>query len=163
MEYTTKSQYIPGVPAPTRPPIKGTSLLFDVFVLAQATQELLGRGMAGGPLTPAGYALYSHLGEAGPCTPTQLARDLRVPATTVTVWLRTMRRRGHVDRTPSASDGRSYEVALSDEGLAAHAAARQLFDDVNRRFLQRLPRPEGELRAALAAIIAATADPATRP
>lgn len=147
------------MPAPTRPPIKGTSLLFDVFVLAQAAQDLLGRGMVDSPLTPSEYALYSHIGEAGPCTPTQLARDLHVPATTVTVWLRTMQRRGHADRAPSASDGRSYEISLNDAGLAAHARAREAFDAVNLRFLERLPRPEGELRAALAAIISATVDP----
>ncbi len=143
------------MPAPTRPPIKGTSLLFDVFVLAQAVQDLLGRGMADSPLTPSEYALYSHVGEAGPCTPTQIARDLRVPATTVTIWVRAMRARGHVTRTPSHEDGRSYAIALNDAGLDAHAAAREAFDVVNREFLARLPRPEAELRAALAAVISA--------
>ncbi len=146
------------MPAPTRPPIKGTSLLFDVFVLAQATQDLLGRGMAQSPLTPSEYALYSHVGETGPCTPSQIAHELRVPATTVTVWVRTLLERGHAVRTPSEADRRSYEIALTDTGVDAHAAAREAFDVVNTRFLERLPRPEGELRAALAAIIAATAD-----
>jgi len=144
------------MPAPTRPPIKGTSLLFDVFVLAQAVQDLLGRGMAESPLTPSEYALYSHVGEAGPCTPTQIARDLRVPATTVTIWVRAMQARGHVTRQPSRVDGRSYEIALNDAGLDAHAAAREAFDVVNTGFLDRLHRPEAELRAALAAVIAAT-------
>ena len=145
------------MPAPTRPPIKGTSLLFDVFVLAQATQDLLGRGMAESPLTPSEYALYSHVGEVGPCPPSQISRDLRVPATTVTVWVREMERRGHVVRRPSPADGRSYEVGLNDAGIAAHAAARAAFDVVNTGFVDRLPRPEGELRSALAGIIAATA------
>ena len=143
------------MPAPTRPPIKGTSLLFDVFVLAQAVQDLLGRGMADSPLTPSEYALYSHVGETGPCTPTQIARDLRVPATTVTIWVRAMRARGHVTRTPSHEDGRSYAIALNDAGLDAHAAAREAFDVVNGQFLGRLPRPEAELRAALAAVTSA--------
>lgn len=146
------------MPAPTRPPIKGTSLLFDVFVLAQATQDLLGRGMADSPLTPSEYALYSHVGEAGPVTPTGIAQDLRVPPTTVTVWVRTLLRRGHAVRTPSAADGRSYEIALTEAGIEAHAAAREAFESVNRAFLGRLSRPEGELRDALAAIIAATKD-----
>jgi DNA-binding MarR family transcriptional regulator len=146
-------------PAPHRPPIKGTSLLFDVFVLAQAVQEMLTEGMTGSPLTPSEYALYSHVGEVGPCAPSQISRDLRVPATTVTVWVREMQRRGHVVRRPSPADGRSYEVALNDAGIAAHATARAAFDVVNTGFVDRLPRTEGELRSALAGIIAAT-DPA---
>ncbi|HEX6150070.1 MarR family winged helix-turn-helix transcriptional regulator [Nocardioides sp.] len=146
-------------PAPHRPPIKGTSLLFDVFVLAQAVQEMLLDGMADSPLTPSEYALYSHVGEVGPCPPSRIARDLRVPATTVTVWVRAMLRRGHVERRPSREDGRSYEVALTDAGIAAHAEARQAFDVVNRQFLDRLPAPEGELRHLLAGIIAATVRP----
>ena len=144
-------------PAPHRPPIKGTSLLFDVFVLAQAVQEMLVEGMTDSPLTPSEYALYSHVGEVGPCTPSQISRDLRVPATTVTVWVREMQRRGHVVRRPSPADGRSYEVGLTDAGIAAHAAARAAFYVVNTGFVDRLPRPEGELRSALAGIIAATA------
>ncbi len=144
-------------PAPHRPPIKGTTLLFDVFVLAQAVQEMLAEGMTGSPLTPSEYALYSHVGEVGPCPPSQISRDLRVPATTVTVWVRAMLRRGHVERHPSREDGRSYDVALTGAGVAAHAAARDAFDVVNRRFLERLPVPEGELRSVLAGIIEATA------
>ena len=57
---------------------------------------------------------------------------------------------------PSREDGRSYDVALTEAGIAAHAAAREAFDVVNRRFLERLPAPEGDLRATLAGIIAAT-------
>jgi DNA-binding MarR family transcriptional regulator len=144
-------------PAPHRPPIKGTSLLFDVFVLAQAVQEMLSEGMTDSPLTPSEYALYSHVGEVGPCAPSQISRDLRVPATTVTVWVREMQRRGHVERRPSPADGRSYEVGLNDAGVAAHAAARDAFDVVNSGFVDRLPVPEGELRSVLAGIIAATA------
>jgi hypothetical protein len=68
-----------------------------------------------------------------------------------------MQRRGHVVRRPSPADGRSYEVGLSDAGIAAHAAARVAFDVVNTGFVHRLPGPEGELRSALAGIIAATA------
>lgn len=144
-------------PAPHRPPIKGTSLLFDVFVLAQAVQEMLAEGMTDSPLTPSEYALYSHVGEVGPCAPSQISRDLRVPATTVTVWVREMQRRGHAERRPSPADGRSYEVGLTRAGITAHAAARDSFDMVNADFLDRLPSPEGELRSTLAGIIAATA------
>ena len=70
--------------------------------------------------------------------------------------VRAMLGKGHAERRPSREDGRSYDVALTEAGIAAHAAAREAFDVVNRRFLERLPAPEGELRATLAGIIAAT-------
>ncbi len=50
------------VAAPRR--VKGTSLLFDVFVVAQGVGEMLGEALADGPLTPEEYAVYSHLLEA---------------------------------------------------------------------------------------------------
>ena len=89
---------------------------------------MLADGMADSPLTPSEYALYSHVGEVGPCPPSQIARDLRVPATTVTVWVRAMLGKGHAERRPSREDGRSYDVALTEAGIAAHAAAREAFD-----------------------------------
>ena len=144
--------------APRR--VKGTSLLFDVFVLAQAVGEMLGDALADGPLTPEEYAVYSHLLETGPSTPTQVARELRVPATTVSDWVRTMTARRHVRRRRSRTDGRSYELVVTAAGVRAHRETHRLFEDVNARFLARLARPEGELRQVLAEVLAATGTPA---
>ena len=124
---------------------------------------MLGDALADAPLTPEEYAVYSHLLETGPCTPTQVSRELRVPATTVSDWVRTMAGRGHVRRARSRSDGRSYQLVVTAAGLRAHQETNRLFEDVNARFLQRLGRPEGELRQVLAEVLAATGTPSTGP
>ena len=142
----------------TRPRVKGTSLLFDVFVVAHAIGEMLAEGMAKSPLTPEEYALYSHLLEAGSCMPSELAQDLHVPATTVSDWVRVMTARQHARRLPSPADRRSYCIALTAAGRRAHAGANRRFEEVNERFLAGLGRPEGELRGLLAEILAATRD-----
>lgn len=144
------------MPAPNRPPVKGTSLLFDVFVLAQAVQEMLTAAMSGGPLTPAEYAVYSHLVEVQPCPPTQLARDLRVPATTVSDWVRTMIGRGHARQRRRPADRRSYEISLTAAGTRAHRRANAAFERANAVFRAELHHPEPELRGYLADIIQAT-------
>lgn len=145
------------MPAPSRPPVKGTSLLFDVFVLAQAVHEMLSTAMADSPLTPEEYAVYSHLIEVQPCSPTALARDLRVPAATVTDWVRAMTNRGHARRVPQQADRRSYHLRLTAAGSRAHRRANASFELVNAAFVAALLRPEAELRGHLADIIAATA------
>ncbi len=149
------------VAAPRR--VKGTSLLFDVFVLAQGVGEMLGEALAEGPLTAEEYAVYSHLLETGACTPTQVSRELRAPATTVSDWVRTMSGRGHVRRRRSRTDGRSYELVLTAAGVRAHRETNRLFEDVNARFLERLGRPEGEVRQVLAEVLAATGPPTAVP
>lgn len=149
------------MPAQHRPPVKGTSLLFDVFVLVQAVGDLLGTALRGTPLTAEEYAVYSHLLEVEPCSPTQLARDLRVPPTTVSDWVRTMTARGHAARTRSAADRRSYELALTAAGRRAHRATNRVFEAVNAAFVAELMQPEGELRGHLAEIIRAAG--AVRP
>lgn len=144
------------MPAPNRLPVKGTSLLFDVFVLAKAVQEMLAGAMADCPLTAEEYAVYSHLLEVQPCPPTALARELHVPATTVTDWVRTMTSRGHARRTPQPGDRRSYHLTLTAAGREAHQRANVAFERVNQAFVTELLRPEAELRGYLAEIVAAT-------
>ena len=136
--------------------MKGTSLLFDVYVLAQVVNEMLSSAMSDSPLTPEEYAVYSHLLEVAPCPPTALARDLRVPATTVTDWVRTMTDRGHARRVARQSDRRSYDLSLTAAGVRAHRSANASFEQVNTAFLAGLLHPEAELRGYLAEIIAAT-------
>ena len=149
--------------ASTRQPAPdGLSALFDVFVLAQAVQELLVDALAGAPLTPEEYAVYSQLQSAPGTTPTELSRSLAAPLTTVSDWIRTMSRRGHVNREVRPSDRRSYGIALSPAGLRAHRDTNRRFELANTAFVEALARPELELRAvlrqALAAATAARAD-----
>ncbi len=53
------------------------SVLYDVYVLGQAVNELLVDGLADAPLTPSEYAVYSAVFERGPATPSELAPRAR--------------------------------------------------------------------------------------
>jgi DNA-binding MarR family transcriptional regulator len=134
----------------SRHPAVGLSALFDVFVLGQAVQELLDEGLAGAPLTAAEYAIYSQVFATPGGTPTELAAALSAPLTTVSDWVRTMRARGHLTQVARPQDRRSYGIALSVAGRAAHLETSARFATVYETFLARLPRPEHELRATLA-------------
>ena len=98
------------VAASRRPAADGLSALFDVFVLAQAVQELLADAFAGAPLTPEEYAVYSQLFMNPRCTLSELAPALAAPLTTVSDWVRTLDQRGHITREVRPDDRRSVRA-----------------------------------------------------
>jgi DNA-binding MarR family transcriptional regulator len=97
------------------------SLLFDLFVANQKVRSLLATAMADAALRPDEYAVYSVLFENGPTGPTELARLLGMPPTTISGYARTMQARRHAVRRAQATDGRAYHLELTPTGLAAHA------------------------------------------
>ena len=133
----------------------GSSLLYDVFLLSRAVDELLAADLAGAPLTAYEYAVYSHIYESRATTPTTMARALGVPATTVSDWLRAMTSRGHVTRSPSEIDRRSFELRLTTDGRRAHRATNRRFERAYARFLTNLPVPPEEVHDTLVAAITA--------
>lgn len=139
----------------SRKPAVGMSALFDVFVLGQAVQEMLDEGLAGAPLTAAEYAVYSQVLATPGCTPTELAAALSAPVSTVSDWVQAMTTRAHITRSPRPKDRRSFAIALTPAGRAAHLGTSIRFDAAYQRFLARLPRPEAELRAVLAEAVEA--------
>lgn len=131
------------------------SLLFDLLTVNQRVRRALAITMADSPLDPVEYAIYSLVIEEGPDTPTAFAQRVGMPTTTFLDYLRDMEGRGHVVKTPNPSDGRSYLVALSTEGIAAQAAANPYFDSTMKRILASLPIDESAARRALTALAAA--------
>lgn len=119
---------------PHQPDPLDTSLLFDVFALNQAVARLLGEAMRDGPLTPGEYAIYSAIFELEAATPTELAARCGMRLTTFIDQLRVIEGRGHARRLPHPTDGRSYRVVLTADGLAAHRAANSLFEGAAARF-----------------------------
>jgi DNA-binding MarR family transcriptional regulator len=105
-----------------------TSLLFEVFALNQAVGRLLADAMREGPLTPAEYAVYSAIFELEAASPTELARRLGMRLTTFVDRLREIEYRGHARRVAHPTDGRSYRVVLTAEGMAAHRSANRQFE-----------------------------------
>ncbi len=75
-----------------------------------------------------------------------------MPPTTMSHYVRAMLDRGHAIRQVVVSDRRSYRLALTDAGLAAHAASSRRFEEADRRFMTALALDEAAVRAALDAI-----------
>ena len=143
-----------------RQPDSRLSVLFELFAAEQQVRTLVLRAMADAALSPDDYAVYSVLFDEGPQTPTDLARRVGMPPTTMSHYVRALLDRGHAARQSVAADRRSYQLALTDEGLRVHAAASRAFAEADRRFMEAL-RLDGDVaRAALRAIgdAAATAE-----
>jgi DNA-binding MarR family transcriptional regulator len=128
------------------------SFLFDLFAVEHRVRALLGQTMAGAGLRPDEYAIYSAVLVAGPLTISELAQLVGMPLTTVSDYVRTMTRRGHAHRSQHPADSRSYLVALTDDGTAAHAAAKVAFAATLGRIRQALTIPEQDLTIALRAL-----------
>jgi DNA-binding MarR family transcriptional regulator len=144
-----------------RPDPLDTSLLFEVFALNQSVGRFLIEAMRDGPLRPAEYAVYSAIFELESATPTVLATRLGMRLTTFMDQLRVVESRGHARRLPHPTDGRSYRVVLTAEGLTAHRAANRLFERAYDAFAEALGgevRPRQVIRAMRAAVERATID-----
>jgi DNA-binding MarR family transcriptional regulator len=128
------------------------SLLFDLFAVSNRVRVLLRQAMADAGLRPDEYAIYSAVFKAGPLTISDLAAVAGMPLTTVSDYVQTMTGRGHARRWGNPSDSRSFLVALTDEGLSAHAAARVSFAKVTSRLRRVLPLPEQQVIDALHAL-----------
>lgn len=115
-------------------------------------RTLITSAMADCSLRPDEYAVYSVLFDEGPHAPTDLARRVGMPPTTMSHYVRAMLERGHVEREVVSSDRRSYRLRLSDSGLAAHAEASRAFAEADRRFMSALEVDEVEALDVLASI-----------
>ncbi|MEO8570844.1 MAG: MarR family transcriptional regulator [Chloroflexota bacterium] len=139
------------------PPGSRLSLLFEFFATGQRVRTLVGEAMAGAALRSDDYAVYSVLFDDGPQTPSDLARRVGMPPTTMSHYVRALLARGHAAREVVATDRRSYRLALTPEGLRAHAAASRAFREADQRFMTALEIDEDAARAMLAAIGTAAA------
>src|SRR6478752_2590515 len=128
------------------------SLLFELFATEQRVRTLVMRAMADAELRPDEYAVYSVLFDEGPQTPTDLARRVGMPPTTMSHYVRALLERGHASRETIPSDRRSYRLALTPSGLRAHASAGRAFAEADRRFEGALLIDEETGRDVLRAI-----------
>ena len=85
-------------------------------------------------------------------TPSELARWVSAPATTVSSYVKRLEQRGHLQRSRNPADGRSYVVALTPAGRQAHRAAGESFLPVLDRVVEALGRREQSVRRALAVL-----------
>lgn len=121
------------------------NVLFDVWLVSRATTDLLDTALAPSGLTADEFAIYSVLMREGTITPTELARWMAAPPTTVSSYVRRLEGRGDVERQPHPQDGRSYQLRLTPSGRRAHRAAARYFLPV----LHELTAELGEQRPAV--------------
>jgi DNA-binding MarR family transcriptional regulator len=125
------------------------SLLYHLFVLNQHVRALLNRAMADSPLRPDEYAVYSLLWESGPLSPTDMARGLGMPLTTMSDYARTMLERGHAERSDHPTDSRSHLLRITAAGTRVHRIANRRFEEAMSRVARILEVPEEDARAVL--------------
>jgi DNA-binding MarR family transcriptional regulator len=134
------------LPTPER---RGTNVLFDVWLVSRSTTALLDAALAPIGLTADEFGVYSVLMTSDTMTPSELARWMSAPPTTVSSYVKRFEARGHVERRRHPDDGRSTVLRLTPSGRRAHTAAGRQFLPVLDRVVADLGRDEPKVRAAL--------------
>lgn len=146
------------------PPQRGLgNVLFDVWLVSRAATALIDEAVRDSGLDADEFAVYSVLASTDGMTPTDLARWMAAPATTVSSYATRFERRGHVRRVTNPADRRSYRLQLTDAGRAAHLAAGVLFqpalEEVTRRLGPGAPDTHRALLALHEALTSADEEP----
>jgi DNA-binding MarR family transcriptional regulator len=131
---------------------------FLVWLASRATTDLIDAALAPSGLDGDEFAIYSVLTAASTITPTELARWMAAPPTTVSSYVKRFEARGHITREPNPSDRRSYRIKLTPAGRRAHRAAAEHFNPVRVRVETALGPQATEVREALLALRAAVDD-----
>ena len=77
------------------------NVLFDTWLVSRAAHSLIDDVIKQAGLVADEFAIYSILSRGEGMTPSELARWMSAPATTVSSYVKRFERRGHVDRVPS--------------------------------------------------------------
>lgn len=117
------------------------NVLFGVWLVSRATTSLLDQALAPSGLDADEFGVYSVLASGEDLTPTDLARWMAAPTTTVSSYLKRFDARGHIRRRPNPHDGRSSCIELTAAGRRAHREA-------GARFLPILEQVEAALATA---------------
>jgi DNA-binding MarR family transcriptional regulator len=128
---------------------------FMVWLASRATADLLDAALSPTGLDGDEFAIYSVLSAASTITPTELARWMAAPPSTVSSYVKRFEARGHVEREPNPSDRRSYRIRLTPKGRRAHRAAAELFIPLRTRVEAALGPQAGDVREALLTLRAA--------
>jgi len=99
------------------------NVLFPLFVCGGLSSTLLSREIKESGLTPWEFGVLSAIGVWGPLTPTDLARRVGLPPTTLSEHIARFTERALVTRTRNPNDGRSYLLELTDDGKRRHRQA----------------------------------------
>lgn len=129
---------------------RAPSLLWELFTAYQRTGQLIRAALAETETPADDYAIYSRLATHGPATPTELARDLGVPRSTLMLRFGRLVERGHASQVPNPVDGRSSLLTLTSAGRSAQEAALPHFRSVMVAVDAELELPRDEVARTLA-------------
>lgn len=93
-------------------------------------------------ITPGQYGVLNCLWTYGPCTPKEIARELRLENSTVSGVLDRMQKRGVIDREMDPNDRRSVRVVLTEEGLAMKDDVLRVIEELNNDALGSFSQQE---------------------
>ena len=108
-------------------PPEGTNVLFDVWLVSRATFAVLDAALAPSGLTADEFAIYSVLTSTDWMTPSELARWMAAPLTSMSSYIKRFESRGHIIRVAHPDDGRSYRLRLTAAGCFRHGRLCQHF------------------------------------
>jgi DNA-binding MarR family transcriptional regulator len=125
-------------------------VLFDAYVASTLTGQLLELELADSDVPAEDFALYSALAHFERATPTQLARHLGMPLSTLLFRFGKVESRGHGARERNLRDGRSSLLGLTPRGRRAFDAARPRFTELLRAVHKHLTLDADAVHAAVA-------------
>ncbi len=125
------------------------NVLFGVWLASRAAMDLVDGILDSCGLNGDEFAVYSMLAAAPTITPTALALWMAAPATTVSSFIKRLEKRGHAERVPNPTDGRSYRLQLTAEGRRVHKQASTLFAPALNDVVAALASSDDDVRHTL--------------
>jgi len=133
--------------------VAGTSrptVLLQLWTAAHMAERLVADHLQRAGISDEQFALLSRLALDGPVTPSALAAELGVPATTLADALRRLEERGEIERLPNPADGRSHLLTLSVAGSERVEAAAPVVWKALEELRAQLGVPPEEVESAMA-------------
>ena len=126
---------------PTDEQMTKIGVAFEAFT---RRHKLADAGGGDRPLNELDKQILLYAGDNPGCGPSDVARFLAVPNTTISSATDRLVKRGFVDRDRIEEDRRAISLRLSRDGEATVVALRQAHQDLYRMMLQRLTPDERE-------------------
>ncbi len=139
----------PSIPFSTTLHVRDTCLCLHVQRAARALARRFDNAMKPTGLTNGQFSLMMSLNRPQPATMGQVAQVLAMDRTTLTAALKVLERRGLVRSEPDPRDRRGKLLSLTDEGMAALAAALPIWTRVHREIDGELGEQLARLRDTL--------------
>jgi DNA-binding MarR family transcriptional regulator len=122
--------------------------LLQNFITGQLIGQLLHRATRTHGLTGDEFAVQSVINLFGPITPTELARMLGTPPTTLSAHIRRLAGRGEITRRRNPHDGRSFLLETTARGRKTVQAIAPEFERLLVQVESKLAAPQ-EVREAM--------------